>query len=166
VRLWSIHPSYLDPPGLVAAWREALLAQKVLEGVTRGYARHPQLLRFRESGDPLRSISKYLDELSREAERRGYRFDRTRIRHLDTGYSARIGVNSGQVDYEFELLKRKLASRDPGRREPLSSETRIRLNGAYELRAGGIEAWERPIAELLELRSGPLSSDRRDPLRP
>lgn len=43
MRLWSIHPRYLDTKGLVALWRETLLlAQAVLFGntkgaVTRGY---------------------------------------------------------------------------------------------------------------------------------
>jgi hypothetical protein len=27
MRIWTVHPRYLDPKGLVAAWREALLAQ-------------------------------------------------------------------------------------------------------------------------------------------
>jgi hypothetical protein len=43
MRLWSLHPQYLDPQGLVALWREALLAQAVLRGKTRGYKHHPQL---------------------------------------------------------------------------------------------------------------------------
>jgi len=30
MRLWTIHPKYLDRQGLLALWREALLAQKVL----------------------------------------------------------------------------------------------------------------------------------------
>ncbi|HKX52383.1 MAG TPA: pyrimidine dimer DNA glycosylase/endonuclease V [Nitrosospira sp.] len=37
MRLWTLHPRYLDTKGLVAAWREALLAQKVLSGLTSGY---------------------------------------------------------------------------------------------------------------------------------
>ena len=37
MRLWSIHPKYLGTKGLVALWREALLAQKVLQGNTKGY---------------------------------------------------------------------------------------------------------------------------------
>ena len=32
MRLWSLHPSQLDRRALVAGWREALLAQKVLAG--------------------------------------------------------------------------------------------------------------------------------------
>ena len=37
MRLWTLHPKYLDPQGLVALWREALLARAVLQGKTRGY---------------------------------------------------------------------------------------------------------------------------------
>jgi len=33
MRLWSLHPRYLDAKGLVALWREGLLAQKVLAAV-------------------------------------------------------------------------------------------------------------------------------------
>jgi len=37
MRLWTIHPKYLDAKGLVALWRETLLAKHVLEGKTPGY---------------------------------------------------------------------------------------------------------------------------------
>lgn len=46
MRIWSVHPSLLDAKGLVACWRETLLAQKVLQGLTKGYKNHPQLDRF------------------------------------------------------------------------------------------------------------------------
>ncbi|MEN6399799.1 MAG: pyrimidine dimer DNA glycosylase/endonuclease V, partial [Rectinema sp.] len=29
MRLWTLHPQYLDQKGLTAAWREGLLAKKV-----------------------------------------------------------------------------------------------------------------------------------------
>jgi hypothetical protein len=32
MRLWSLHPRYLDAKGLQAVWREGLLAKKVLQG--------------------------------------------------------------------------------------------------------------------------------------
>ena len=51
MRIWSLHPQYLDRQGLTAAWREGLLAQKVLTGTTKGYRNHPQLRRFRAAGD-------------------------------------------------------------------------------------------------------------------
>ena len=43
MRLWSLHPKYLDKLGLLGLWRESLLAQKVLLGKTKGYKNHPQL---------------------------------------------------------------------------------------------------------------------------
>jgi hypothetical protein len=60
MRLWTLHPKYLDAQGLVALWREGLLAQKVLRGRTRGYRHHPQLARFRAQADPVASIARYL----------------------------------------------------------------------------------------------------------
>ena len=72
MRLWTVHPSYLDARGLVALWREALLAQKVLLGKTKGYKAHPQLARFREAGDPVAVIASYLAAVHQEAAARGY----------------------------------------------------------------------------------------------
>lgn len=67
MRLWSLHPKYLDARGLVALWREALLAQAVLRGETRGYRRHPQLERFRNHAAPLAAMSLYLRAIHAEA---------------------------------------------------------------------------------------------------
>ena len=53
MRLWSLDPAHLDRQGLVACWREALLAQAVLAGRTRGYRHHPQLERFRVVPGPV-----------------------------------------------------------------------------------------------------------------
>jgi hypothetical protein len=58
MRLWSLHPCYLDRQGLLALWREALLAQKMLQGQTRGYRFHPQLERFRAQSDPSAAIAR------------------------------------------------------------------------------------------------------------
>src|SRR5690606_25027601 len=80
MRLWSIHLSYLDPAGLVALWREALLAQKVLWNETKGYRHHPQLVPFRISTNPHTAIATYLTFIAEEADSRGYKFDTTKIR--------------------------------------------------------------------------------------
>lgn len=95
MRLWSLHPCYLDPAGLVAVWREGLLARAVLRGVTKGYRHHPQLERFRASGRPVACIDTYLAVVCDEAERRGYRFDRTKLgrRRIRGG----LRVTAGQV---------------------------------------------------------------------
>jgi hypothetical protein len=145
MRLWTIHPSYLDAKGLVAAWREGLLAQKVLEGGTAGYANHPQLIRFKLSLDSSRSISEYLHALYLESEVREYRFDRSKIHNPQKGAFERMGVNRGQIVYEFELLKWKLETRDRAGFERLRVERKIMVNPAFAEREGGIEAWEKAM---------------------
>lgn len=74
-----MHPQHLDRIGLVACWREALLAQAVLAGNTRGYQRHPQLTRFRATPEPLAAIGAYLEGIVDEADARGYHFDREKV---------------------------------------------------------------------------------------
>lgn len=151
MRIWSIHPGYLDAKGLVAAWREGLLAQKVLSGETRGYRNHSQLARFRAEPEPLRSIGSYLSELYGEASRRGYEFDGAKIRFPSSGAVAPIGVNEGQAAYEFELLRYKLKGRDRLKCAELDGVVTIALNGAFRLRPGGIESWERALPEIREM---------------
>jgi Pyrimidine dimer DNA glycosylase len=138
MRLWSIHPRYLDPPGLVALWREGLLAQAVLAGRTRGYARHPQLERFREARDPLAAIATYLAHVAREARTRGYSFDETRL--LPTRTRARLRVTDGQVRYELEHLGEKLRRRNPAW---LAGVEAAEPHPLFIVVAGPIAAWER-----------------------
>ena len=79
MRLWTIHPKHLDAKGLVALWREALLAQKVLQGGTRGYRHHPQLRRFLATSRPAAALARYLAAVHEESVRRGYHFDAAKI---------------------------------------------------------------------------------------
>ncbi|MFA5181233.1 MAG: pyrimidine dimer DNA glycosylase/endonuclease V [Syntrophales bacterium] len=111
MRLWTLHPKYLDARGLVALWREALLAQAVLGGRTSGYTRHPQLIRFRNSPSPGEAIAAYLQAVHGEAIRRGYCFDETKI--ASGGGVEPIVVNWGQLEYEWGHLKAKLRVRAP-----------------------------------------------------
>jgi hypothetical protein len=141
VRLWSLHPQYLDSKGLVALWREALLAQAVLSGLTRGYTHHPQLERFRERPDPRVTIASYLREVAREAEQRGYRFDQTKI--TAEGDAGPVAVSSGQMNYEWQHLLSKLIVRDPDRH---ATYGRIGMPIPHPLFAvidGPIAPWER-----------------------
>jgi hypothetical protein len=111
MRLWTVHPSCLDAQGLVAAWREALLAQKVLAGGTRGYRHHPQLLRFQAHANPGAALSAFLRGLEAEARRRGYRFDAAKIRAARP--VRRIAETEGQLLYEWKHLRAKLRLRSP-----------------------------------------------------
>lgn len=111
MRLWTLHPKYLDPKGLVALWREALLAQAVLKGETAGYRHHPQLLRFQAHADPLAAIANYLRAVHAEATSRNYRFDVTKInRHRAT---VKLAETRGQLAYEWTHLRAKLRARSP-----------------------------------------------------
>ena len=140
MRLWSLHPRYLDAKGLVALWREGLLAQKVLAGATRGYVHHPQLSRFRTQTDAQGAIAAYLLEVQREAERRGYRFDATKIGRCAEG--VRIPVTRGQMDYELVHLRAKLALRDPAALQRIPAQSEIEPHPLFAVVAGEIEAWE------------------------
>ena len=111
MRLWTLHPKYLDAIGLVALWREALLAQAVLKGETVGYRHHPQLLRFKSHPDPQAAIATYLHAVYEEALARGYRFDRTKINRRRT--KVRLDESSGQQAYEWRHLQAKLRARSP-----------------------------------------------------
>jgi len=141
MRLWSIHPKYLDRQGLVACWREALLARKVLEGKTRGYRRHPQLLRFRKSRNPVGAINGYLLALWKEACRRGYFFDRKKI---GTPVSrSRIPVTRGQLDFELDHLRSKSALRSPSHHADLASQVWVEPHPLFRSVRGPAEPWER-----------------------
>ncbi|MBU0629646.1 MAG: pyrimidine dimer DNA glycosylase/endonuclease V [Candidatus Margulisbacteria bacterium] len=140
MRLWSLHPKYLDGKGLVALWREGLLAQKVLQGKTTGYKRHPQLTRFRAAKDPLKTIGAYLSFIRREADGRGFVFDRTKI--VEPGLIRRvITVNKGQLEYERRHLRRKLKRRlGTGYNK---RTMRLVPNPIFKVITGKVESWEK-----------------------
>ncbi|MGE5093756.1 MAG: pyrimidine dimer DNA glycosylase/endonuclease V [Betaproteobacteria bacterium] len=112
MRLWSLHPRYLDPQGLTALWREALLAREVLRGNTRGYRFHPQLERFRACASPLSAINAYLRGVHDEAAARGYAFDASKLARV--AVAQRLPVTEGQLACEWRWLRRKLRARNPG----------------------------------------------------
>jgi hypothetical protein len=141
VRLWSLHPQYLDPQGLVALWREALLARAVLQGKTKGYRHHPQLDRFKAHPAPRRAISTYLRAVYLEASRRGYSFDVSKIGSGRTRIP--IPVTNGQIDYEWEHLRSKLAVRNRGWYRQWRSVHLPRCHPLMRARLGQVESWER-----------------------
>ncbi|MRG59816.1 pyrimidine dimer DNA glycosylase [Agromyces sp. CFH 90414] len=142
MRIWSLHPRYLDRQGLTACWREALLAQAVLAGTTRGYTRHPQLDRFRAAPDPLAAVAAYLVGVADEASDRGYRFDRTRIRETGAGV-APIPVTTGQLALEWRHLAAKLAARSPETAAAWAEVGEPDPHPLFVPVVGGVEPWER-----------------------
>lgn len=142
MRLWSIHPWHLDAKGLVAVWREGLLARAVLRGETRGYRNHPQLNRFRACADPLTEIDCFLSRVLDEAIVRGYRFDASKIILRDCP-GGHVPVTDGQVAHEWSHLMAKLASRDPAR-HAASLDQPPCVSPCFVVVPGPIEEWERP----------------------
>ena len=141
MRLWSLHPTYLDSKGLVALWREGLLAKAVLNGRTRGYKNHPQLQRFKEHPDPQGAINIYLWEVYEEAKQRGYQFD---SRKLDEKSDCmKIPVTEEQLCYEWEHLQKKLSNRDERQYQKNISFVEIVPHPSLIVIPGKIEPWER-----------------------
>ncbi len=141
MRIWSLHPSYLDQPGLVAGWREALLAKAVLGGLTRGYKHHPQLERFLKHPDPQEAINAYLFALYQESIQRGYRFDPSKIGPV-CAVSA-IEVTLGQLEYEWAHLLRKVASRSPEWLPRLTGVDTPACHPLFKPVPGLLASWER-----------------------
>ncbi len=140
MRIWTLHPKYLDAKGLVALWRETLLAQKVLLGQTKGYRNHPQLQRFRQTRNPVGAVASYLRTVAAEAQRRGYNFDSSKI--SSKHYQGRITVTCGQVAYEREHLAHKLNVRDPELCNKLNRSAAVELHPLFDLIDGDVEGWE------------------------
>lgn len=140
MRLWTLHPRYLDAKGLVAAWREALLAQKVLSGGTRGYRNHPQLLRFKSAPDPSLAIAAFLSGLAAEARARGYNFDTDKI--VSKGAALKIRETHGQLHFEWKHLKKKLKERSPLMRQKLRGIAEPESHPLFRIVAGDVRAWE------------------------
>ncbi len=149
MRVWSVQPRYLDRQGLVACWRESLLAQAVLAGRTRGYRSHSQLVRFRATAEPVATIGAYLLVLAEEARERGYRFDTTRIDRPaaigpQDGGVPQLPVTDGQVAYEWAHLRAKLAVRSPDRLPLVDAVDVVEVHPLFVRVPGAIEPWERP----------------------
>ena len=141
MRLWSLHPRYLDARGLVALWREGLLAQSVLKGETRGYRNHPQLARFQEQSSPVSSMAAYLKAVHVESVRRGYRFDAGKI--AAGGSCRRIEVLQGQMDFEWGHLMGKLERRAPDWHTRQIAVTVPKPHPLFRVILGQIADWER-----------------------
>ncbi|MBN8728241.1 MAG: DNA lyase [Xanthomonadales bacterium] len=141
MRLWSLHPRYLDARGLVALWREGLLARAVLRGQTRGYRRHPQLDRFRACSDPALAIDAYLAAVYEEAVQRGYRFDRTKIGAAD--WPGTLAVSDGQLLHEWRHLRARLALRSPAVFAQHADVAMPDCHPVFRIEPGPVADWER-----------------------
>ena len=142
MRIWSLHPKYLDAKGLVALWRETLLGRAVLAGQTKGYTNHPQLLRFKWQEEPLALVDSYLWCVHDEAGARGYKFDGGKMTHERVA-GPRIPVTDGQLRYELRHLHAKLLVRCPEWCHRVESIDVPEPHPLFFVVAGDVESWER-----------------------
>jgi len=140
MRLWSLHPKYLDTKGLVALWREGLLARKVLLGKTRGYKHHPQLERFKNHETPVNAVDTYLLYVYDESVERSYKFSRNKIGN--DFINQKISVTDSQLEYELKHLKHKLKTRSPVKYNELQKIVSVLPNPIFKVIPGEIESWE------------------------
>lgn len=141
MRLWSLHPKYLDGKGLVALWREALLAKKVLQNKTKGYKNHPQLIRFKTQSLPVDAINLYLQVILSEASGRKYNFNTHKVEAVPTVEP--IPVSEGQIRFEFNHLLQKLRKRNRGQYDQLKHKSQIDMHPLFRIVPGDIEQWEK-----------------------
>lgn len=141
MRLWSLHPGYLDSRGLLALWREGLLARKVLQQKTNGYKNHPQLNRFKANSQPVAKIDCYLRHVYDESVRRGYHFDGSKLGPKRR--CSKIPVTEGQLTYELNHLKTKLKIRDLARYQKILAVKIPKAHLLFKIVEGGIESWEK-----------------------
>lgn len=142
MRLWSLHPKYLDAKGIVALWREALLARQVLRGLTRGYQFHPQLDRFKNTDAPLEYLEYYLYQVFLEAKKRGYQFDATKILPVSS-IGTTLPITNGQLEYELEHLRLKVEKRAPEHTSNLLNIKTPAPHPIFHIISGKIASWER-----------------------
>lgn len=153
MRIWSLHPKYLDQKGLTACWRETLLAKHVLENKTKGYKNHPQLDRFKSYSDPLFAINFYLSEIYKEAKNRNYNYSIEKFdnKFLEKSFklksSEKIGVTDGQISYELAHLYNKLKIRDQKKLKEnkgvILKDKNITPHPLFKIKGGDVERWER-----------------------
>jgi Pyrimidine dimer DNA glycosylase len=141
MRIWSLHPKYLDSKGLVALWRESLLAKQVLEGNTKGYKNHPQLNRFKNSGNKVDCINQYLAAVYENSVERGFNFNKNKIN--PDFMPTRLTVTDKQIKFEMKHLLMKLKTRDPEQFQKLSRKRKINAHPLFRIIDGEIEPWEK-----------------------
>ncbi len=117
MRIWDLSPGYLNRGSLLGEHRELHGLLVIVEEGKRGYARHPETMRWRGH---LGALRRRHDLLVAEMALRGYR-DRSPVGRGRTGSwpTAFIDSPAGQIT----LLQQKYADREGGRiRLPRSNQ--------------------------------------------
>lgn len=146
MRIWSIHPKYLDTKRLTAQWREALLCKNVIEGKTKGYVNHPQFIRIKNHNKPIEFINAYLLTIWEEANKRLFKYDKSKI-DMDKAilFKNKMEVSDKQLEYEYYHMMLK-----SGKIEHILINE-IESNPLFNIIEGDIMIYERVKEETLEI---------------
>lgn len=157
MRLWSVHPKYLDKQGLTACWREGLLAASVLRRIDAGeikvgYRNHSQLVRFKAQAKPRVMVSEYLHYIVDEATTRKYSYDRSKL-FPRIGLAACMELTTGQLGFEWWHLLNKIMTRSPdwvkknlsgiGNLTVLQIQAQVDPHPLFTLVKGEVADWEK-----------------------
>ena len=146
MRLWSINPTYLDSQGLNAVWREGLLAQSVLRGKTKGWKNHPQLERFKNTTNAIVAIGYYLLKIFEESQRRTFHYNYSKIM-IPVNTVHKIPITTGQLDYEYAILKARVKNRSPTKYHELicleRNDQHPEPHPLFVMVKGEVEHWEK-----------------------
>lgn len=132
MRLWSIHPKYLDKHALIALWREGLLAQKALSGKGLVDEANVQLVRFKKSANPVRAIGSYLSFVASEGAKQGCKLNHERI--LQPNFEAKfMTTDVAQMELEVEQLKARMKTRNKDKFKLLTDVHKFEANPVFTL---------------------------------
>lgn len=126
------------------------------------YYNHPQLFRFKETLNE-NAMSIYLYHIWYEANKRGYKFDHSKIKQIDVIEQIKdldhnkLTVTKGQLIFEINHLQKKLKTRDrkkyievskeiewrEGANHLYYNENKIKVNPLFKIINGNKEQWER-----------------------
>jgi hypothetical protein len=141
MRIWSIHPKYLDSKELLNLWNETIQAKNEFLTKFSGHFSNKQLERFLDLKNPLEAINSYMSSIYREAVKRDFSVDDS-FMDWDFDDSIQIPVTAGQISHEISKLKSRLRERDEKKLQKLNGRTFLELHPIFYSVPGTIEEWE------------------------
>lgn len=130
MRVWTIHPKYLNRKELSACWHDGLRALKVLSEPEKYQRFYEGLSVFRVQSEPVYALAKYLQAIGKEGVKRGLQMDLSLLPEVPKDFRLKIPVSEERIASERKLLTKRLAglgrwhlrkfqSMLPGRTNPL-----------------------------------------------
>lgn len=162
MRLWTIHPKYLDGKRLTSQWKEGIQMMHIWKEIGEnpepakrlGYVSHPQVRRLSnllvaDSGLISLLLHQHLTAVHEESVQRSYSFNKKLIDDLapDCKNAPKVYVTMGQVAYEFALM----ATKNNEWSQKVAIDPYMLCNPIFQVVSGSIESWEKTKDEVLAI---------------